>query len=55
VAFLLERRLSGRVDLEVVSDRDDFVLRSNLVYVPFGAEPTASTIDTADVNVIGHP
>jgi sulfide:quinone oxidoreductase len=49
VAFLLERRLSGRVDLEVVSDRDDLVLRSNLVYVPFGAEPSASTIDTADV------
>jgi NADH dehydrogenase FAD-containing subunit len=48
VAFLLEMRLSGRVDLEVVSDRDDFVLRSNLVYLPFGADPFTSTIDTAD-------
>ena len=47
-AFLLEMRLSGRVDLDVVSDRDDFVLRSNLVYLPFGADPVTSTIDTAD-------
>ena len=37
-AFFLEQRLSGRVELAVVCDQDDFVLRPNLVYVPFGAD-----------------
>jgi sulfide:quinone oxidoreductase len=47
-AFLLEQRLSGRIELAVVCDQDDFVLRPNLVYVPFGAHPFTSTIDAAD-------
>jgi sulfide:quinone oxidoreductase len=47
-AFLLEQRLSGRIDLGVVCDTDDFVLRPNLVYVPFGGDPFTSTIDAAD-------
>jgi NADH dehydrogenase FAD-containing subunit len=36
--LLLHSRLSGRVDLRVVSDSDRFLYRPNLVYVPFGAE-----------------
>jgi sulfide:quinone oxidoreductase len=47
-AFLLEQRLSGRIELAVVCDQDDFVLRPNLVYVPFGADPVTSTIDATD-------
>lgn len=43
--LLLHSRLSGRVDLQVVSDRERFLLRPNLVYVPFGAEPVASELD----------
>jgi sulfide:quinone oxidoreductase len=42
--FLLHSRLSGRVDLQVVSDRERFLFRPNLVYVPFGAEPEASEL-----------
>ena len=47
-AFLLEKRLSGRVDLHVVYEDDDFVFRPNLVYVPFGADPAASSLSVAD-------
>jgi NADH dehydrogenase FAD-containing subunit len=47
-AFLVEQRLSGRTELAVVCDQDDFVLRPNLVYVPFGADPGMSTIDASD-------
>ena len=43
-AFLLETRLSGRVDLQVVYEDDEFVLRPNLVYVPFGADRAASSL-----------
>ena len=43
-AFLLETRLSGRVDLQVVYEDDEFVLRPNLVYVPFGADHAASSL-----------
>jgi NADH dehydrogenase FAD-containing subunit len=43
-ALLLARRLSGRIDLRVVSPDDEFLLRSNLVYVPFGADPEASRL-----------
>ena len=43
--LLLHSRLSGRVDLQVVSDSERFLLRPNLVYVPFGAEPVASELD----------
>lgn len=43
-AFLLHARLHGRVDVELVCERDDFLFRPNLVYVPFGAEPGASQL-----------
>ena len=43
-AFLLASRLSGRVDLQVVYEHDEFVLRPNLVYVPFGADRAASRL-----------
>ena len=43
-ALLLARQLSGRVDVHVVSDDDRFLLRPNNVYVPFGADPVASTL-----------
>jgi sulfide:quinone oxidoreductase len=43
-ALLLARQLAGRVDVHVVSDSDEFLLRPNLVYVPFGADPTASRL-----------
>jgi sulfide:quinone oxidoreductase len=42
--FVLERRLSARVDLRVICDGDDFVLRPNLVYLPFGADLDASRL-----------
>jgi NADH dehydrogenase FAD-containing subunit len=54
-ALLLARQLAGRVDVHVVSDSDEFLLRSNLVYVPFGADLTASrlfldeTLDRAEI------
>jgi sulfide:quinone oxidoreductase len=47
-AFLLESRLSGRVDLQVVYEDDEFVLRPNLVYVPFGADPVAPRLRVAE-------
>jgi sulfide:quinone oxidoreductase len=43
-ALLLARQLAGRVDVHVVSDSDEFLLRPNLVYVPFGADLTASRL-----------
>jgi sulfide:quinone oxidoreductase len=43
-ALLLARQLAGRVDVQVVSDSDEFVLRPNLVYLPFGADITASRL-----------
>jgi NADH dehydrogenase FAD-containing subunit len=43
-AFQLESRLSGSVDLQVVYDDDEFVLRPNLVYVPFGADHGTSSL-----------
>jgi sulfide:quinone oxidoreductase len=43
-AFLLHARLHGRGDVQLVSERDDFVFRPNLVYLPFGAEPAASRL-----------
>jgi len=43
-ALLLARQLAGRVDVQVVSDSDEFLLRPNLVYVPFGADLTASRL-----------
>jgi NADH dehydrogenase FAD-containing subunit len=47
-AFLLERRLSGRADVHVVYDDDTFLLRPNLVYVSFGADPSASRLYVGD-------
>jgi sulfide:quinone oxidoreductase len=43
-AFLLDARLHGRVDVQLVCERDDFLFRPNLVYVPFGADPAASQL-----------
>lgn len=43
-AFLLHRRLHGRVDLQLVSESDDFLFRPNLVYVALGADASASRI-----------
>ncbi len=56
-AFLLDTRLSGRVDLQLVSEHGDFLLRPNLVYVPFGADPAASSlrlIELLDRTRIAH-
>lgn len=47
-AFLLEHRLSGRADVHVVYDDDTFLFRPNLVYVAFGADPSASTLHVSD-------
>ena len=38
-AFLLRMRLGEKVDIRLVSDREDFVFRPNSIYVPFGADP----------------
>jgi sulfide:quinone oxidoreductase len=43
-AFLLHAHLHERADLLLVSERDDFLLRPNFVYVPFGAHPDASRV-----------
>jgi sulfide:quinone oxidoreductase len=48
-ALLVQSRLSGRVDLRVVSEHDDFVLRENLVYVPFGGDPADATLSVAEL------
>jgi NADH dehydrogenase FAD-containing subunit len=48
-ALLLEARLFGRIDLHLVSDDDDFQLRPNLVYVPFGANPDESKLQVGGV------
>jgi sulfide:quinone oxidoreductase len=56
-AFLLDTRLSGRVDLRLVCEHGDFVLRPNLVYVPFGADPAAlglRIIELLDRTGIAH-
>jgi NADH dehydrogenase FAD-containing subunit len=47
-AFLLEHRLSGRADVHVIYDDDTFLLQPNLVYLPFGADPSASTLHLSD-------
>ena len=44
-AFLLERRLAGRADIQVVDEYGFFLFRPNLVYVPFGADPSATTLN----------
>ena len=41
--------LETRVDLCVVSEHDDFVLRENLVYVPFGGDPADATLSVAEL------
>jgi sulfide:quinone oxidoreductase len=43
-ALLLARRLSGRVTVHVVSASDEFLLRPNLVYVPFGTDPAVGRL-----------
>ena len=46
---MLKARLSGRVEVELVSEDEEFVLRPNLVYVPFGADPAASNLRVAEL------
>lgn len=53
-AFLLNARLHGRVDVQVVCERDDFLFRPNLVYVPFGADVTASQLSMDMVLATGE-
>jgi NADH dehydrogenase FAD-containing subunit len=48
--LLLHSRLSGRVDLHVVSDSDRFLYRPSLVYVPFGAESSALDMEMVLAN-----
>jgi sulfide:quinone oxidoreductase len=48
-AFALERRLSGRVDLRVLYDEEEFLLRPNLVYVPFGGDLARSQLPVVDI------
>ena len=43
--LLLRSHLRAGVELQLVSEADDFLLRPNLVYVPFGADPAASRVD----------
>jgi len=43
-AFLLRMRLHGKVDLTIVSDREDFTFKPNTIYIPFGADPSAFLI-----------
>jgi NADH dehydrogenase FAD-containing subunit len=38
-AFYLRKRLGQRVDLTVVSDRDEFLFTPHTIYVPFGKAP----------------
>ena len=47
-AFLLHAHLQGRAELELVSERDNFLLRPNLVYAPFGADPGASRVNVVE-------
>ncbi len=44
-AFLLRMRLGEKVDIRLVSDRDDFVFRPNSIYVPFGTDPASLLVD----------
>jgi sulfide:quinone oxidoreductase len=37
--FYLRKRLGRRVDLTLVSDRDEFLFKPNTIYIPFGKEP----------------
>jgi sulfide:quinone oxidoreductase len=39
-AFLVNHRMRGEVNITLVSDRSDFTFRPNLVYVPFGVDPS---------------
>ena len=43
-ALLLKSRIHGRVDVRLVLEDEDFQLRPNLVYLPFGADPASSGI-----------
>ncbi|WP_194201933.1 NAD(P)/FAD-dependent oxidoreductase [Glycomyces albidus] len=45
--FALRRRLSDRVDLTLVADRDEFEFRPATVYVPFGGAEDDLTIPVA--------
>jgi len=43
--FYLRHRLGERVYLTLVSDRDYFVFKPNMIYIPFGADPAKSKLD----------
>ncbi len=43
-AFYLRWRLGERADLTLVSDRDRFLFKPNLIYIPFGLDPEKLTI-----------
>lgn len=38
-AFYLRHKLSDRVDVSLVSDRDYFLFKPNMIYIPFGEDP----------------
>jgi NADH dehydrogenase FAD-containing subunit len=38
-AFSIRSRLGDRVEVELISDRDTFLFKPNLIYVPFGLKP----------------
>lgn len=44
-AFLLRMRLHERVDIRLVSEREEFLFRPNSIYVPFGADPDSLRVD----------
>jgi NADH dehydrogenase FAD-containing subunit len=46
-AFALRAKLRDRVDLTLVSDREDFLFKPNTIYIPYGADPTSLLIPLA--------
>jgi sulfide:quinone oxidoreductase len=38
-AFYLRKRLGGDAEIELISDRSDFVNRPSTIYIPFGLDP----------------
>lgn len=48
-ALSLRRRLGDQVRLTLVSDKEDFLFRPHLIYVPFGFEPEQAKIDLVEI------
>ncbi|HMB90050.1 MAG TPA: FAD-dependent oxidoreductase [Rhodothermales bacterium] len=48
-ALSLRRQLGDQVRLTLVSDKDDFLFRPHLIYVPFGFEPEQAKIDLVEI------